>query len=557
MLAVRASSKQASSTAIPGVSREGIPFRIWILAGVLALECLAVAQISHPWLSLQQLMAAPIAFGAALLFFGRNRLRSSLFESSPVSARWIALHVFALAAIFTCATLLLKFPRTTPALARALIWGWFGAIALSVISLAVALFSPRSLARLAKDLGAAWGYAFLTALVAMAARVLGRSLWDTPHSPFGHALQQATFYGVRTILSAFYAGVISDPNSALLGTRKFLVQVAGACSGIEGLALMLVLTVGWLIVARRELKLARAVWLIPLSLSAVWLLNLVRITVLIAIGDAGHKDIAINGFHSEAGWILFNAIAIAFLAAAQNISWLRKDAVVPAAASHSRPVGPADRRLAEAFLLPFLAVVAVSFLTRAVSNGFEALYPLRFIVALGILWHFRADYRKLDWRFGWLGPACGVLVFILWIATAHFTLRPAISVPTSNHFAAGLFAMPVWQRTLWLTIRILSAVVTVPIAEELAFRGYLARRILSADVASVPYRQLSTAAVILSAVAFGLLYGRMAVAGILAGILFALIAKARNRLGEAIAAHATANLLLAIWILSRGDYSLW
>lgn len=43
---------------------------------------------------------------------------------------------------------------------------------------------------------------------------------------------------------------------------------------------------------------------------------------------------------------------------------------------------------------------------------------------------------------------------------------------------------------------------------------------------------------------------------VLAGLLFALVAKWRNRLGEAVAAHATANLLLAAWVLARGDYRL-
>jgi membrane protease YdiL (CAAX protease family) len=49
----------------------------------------------------------------------------------------------------------------------------------------------------------------------------------------------------------------------------------------------------------------------------------------------------------------------------------------------------------------------------------------------------------------------------------------------------------------------------------------------------------------------------MWIGGILSGIVFALVAKFRNRLGEAVAAHATANLLIAIWVLTRSDYSLW
>jgi CAAX prenyl protease-like protein len=97
----------------------------------------------------------------------------------------------------------------------------------------------------------------------------------------------------------------------------------------------------------------------------------------------------------------------------------------------------------------------------------------------------------------------------------------------------------------------------VPVVEELAFRGYVARRLISADVEAVPFGQLSVLAILVSSLAFGALHGQMWIAGTLAGIVFALVAKVRGRLGEAVAAHATANLLIALWVLARGDYRMW
>jgi membrane protease YdiL (CAAX protease family) len=49
----------------------------------------------------------------------------------------------------------------------------------------------------------------------------------------------------------------------------------------------------------------------------------------------------------------------------------------------------------------------------------------------------------------------------------------------------------------------------------------------------------------------------MWLAGTLAGVVFCLLARRTGRFGEAVAAHATANLLIAVWVLARGDYSLW
>ena len=61
-------------------------------------------------------------------------------------------------------------------------------------------------------------------------------------------------------------------------------------------------------------------------------------------------------------------------------------------------------------------------------------------------------------------------------------------IPTSRaEVPAGLAAV-------WLLVRVLGSVITVPIAEELAFRGYLLRRLLSAhfdDLSTLRFTWLS------------------------------------------------------------------
>ena len=114
-----------------------------------------------------------------------------------------------------------------------------------------------------------------------------------------------------------------------------------------------------------------------------------------------------------------------------------------------------------------------------------------------------------------------------------------------------------WQRYAWIAARTVAAIITVPIAEELAFRGYLARRIMAADVEAIPFSRVSVIAILISSAAFGVMHGSLWLAGIIAGVVFALVARMRNRLGEAVAAHAVANLCIAVWVLVRHDYSLW
>jgi len=104
---------------------------------------------------------------------------------------------------------------------------------------------------------------------------------------------------------------------------------------------------------------------------------------------------------------------------------------------------------------------------------------------------------------------------------------------------------------------VLGAVITVPIAEELAFRGFLLRRIASADFESVAWRAFSWAPFLISSVAFGLLHGDRWLAGILAGMVYAVAMLREGRIGEAVVAHAVTNGLLALYVLITGNWQLW
>jgi CAAX prenyl protease-like protein len=135
---------------------------------------------------------------------------------------------------------------------------------------------------------------------------------------------------------------------------------------------------------------------------------------------------------------------------------------------------------------------------------------------------------------------------------------PSLFAPSSvTSLGASLAALSPVARWTWIAFRVAAAVVTVPVAEELAFRGYLARRLVDREFDSVPFSAVTLLSVGLSSVAFGLMHGQHWMVGIVAGLVYAGTMRWKGRLSDAIVAHATSNLLLAVWVLSRGDWGQW
>jgi exosortase E/protease (VPEID-CTERM system) len=289
----------------------------------------------------------------------------------------------------------------------------------------------------------------------------------------------------------------------------------------------------------------------------IWLSNALRITALILIGVAGAPKVAAGGFHSQAGWIAFNCVALSFAVLTRHMPWFASkrfaaDRSASVQLSTVSVVAAAGHNPTAAYLAPFLAILAAAMLSRAASGGFEWLYPLRFVVAAAVLWFFRSTYSELNWRFGGFSVVAGIGVFGLWLGLDLMTHASQTSA-----LGGSLASLSAPARIAWLIFRTAAAVITVPIAEELAFRGFLIRRLSSANFDSLSPRHYTYIAVFVSSLAFGLLHGDRWLAGTLAGLIYAFAFLRRGRIGDAAMAHATTNALLAVWVLAGGKWYLW
>jgi exosortase E/protease (VPEID-CTERM system) len=361
---------------------------------------------------------------------------------------------------------------------------------------------------------------------------------------FWRPLADLTLRFSHVLLARIYPTLDYDPSQGLLGTGSFLVEIAPECSGYEGIALVTVFVALYLWIFRKSLSFPRAFLLFPVGIAAIWLANVLRITALIVIGTSISPEVAVGGFHSQAGWISFTLIALGLIAISHRLRL--------SARSHTSfdIAAPEQGSVAVALLAPLLALMATSMLTSAMASGLDAFYPLGVIVTAAVLWRFRHAYGPINWSWSWQPVAIGAAVFAIWMF-----LEPS-SMRGDRTLAARLSDWPAWLALAWILFRIIGSVVTVPIAEELAFRGYLTRKLVDRDFQAVPLGRFTWLSFVGSSVLFGLLHNRL-LAGTLAGAGFALALYHRGRLGDAIVAHATSNALIAIAVVIGGQWGLW
>jgi exosortase E/protease (VPEID-CTERM system) len=302
---------------------------------------------------------------------------------------------------------------------------------------------------------------------------------------------------------------------------------------------------------RARLRFPHAWLLLPFGAVASWLLNAVRIAALVWVGDRVSAEVAVGGFHSLAGWVAFLGLALGVMVAVPHCTFLaRGDAEANGDARPEAQRATAAGCLTAAYLMPLLVLTATAMVTGAFSAGLDLAYPLRVVTVAITLWVYRRSYRDL-WSPSWSlsAVAIGAAVCVLWLA-----LEP-LAAPSSQ-------PQPVWEivsrpfAVFWLGARVLESVLIVPFAEELAFRGYLLRRLSGQGSSPVSPGAAPWTAIVISSLLFGALHGRC-VAGTVAGVAYALAQQRRGALRDAIVAHAVTNAGIALVVLTTGSWSFW
>jgi len=194
------------------------------------------------------------------------------------------------------------------------------------------------------------------------------------------------------------------------------------------------------------------------------------------------------------------------------------------------------------------------------------LYPIKIVVVLGALRYSWCQYDELhdklcaSLREGVLVLGTGVVVYLFWIRMdwSWATLGPGAGY---NPWQAGTSA-----GVLLAAVRLFGAAMVVPIMEELFWRSFLLRFVITLfpeektnvtpEFTSIPFGMFTPISFIVTVVLFGSEH-TLWLAGMMAGALYNLLLYKTRRLWPCVLAHGVTNLLLGVHVLVTQEWQWW
>ncbi len=176
-------------------------------------------------------------------------------------------------------------------------------------------------------------------------------------------------------------------------------------------------------------------------------------------------------------------------------------------------------------------------------------------VAAWILWDIRPLVPEMRWNISWEAVVVGVGIFVVWIGLDGYYPRLSSLDAGANPFLNfGGGSALTW---LYISVHILGMTLIVPPVEEIFYRSFLYRYFVNTNFLEMPLNQYHGLSFFVTSIIFGVMHPDRWLAGIICGLAFQALVIRKNRLGDAMTAHAITNCLLGLWIVWKHEWSFW
>lgn len=181
-------------------------------------------------------------------------------------------------------------------------------------------------------------------------------------------------------------------------------------------------------------------------------------------------------------------------------------------------------------------------------------YLAKTLIGAWLVWTIRPWVGEMRWKISWEAIAVGVAVFAIWIGMdGHYPKLGSSGQAWNPHEFFGQGAGLSW---LFVAVRVLGSTFVVPPVEEIFYRSFLYRYIANPNFQSVPLGEFKAGAILVTSVIFGFAHFEWLPA-IICALAYQGLVIWKNRLGDAITAHAVTNFLLGLWVIWKEAWQFW
>ncbi len=188
------------------------------------------------------------------------------------------------------------------------------------------------------------------------------------------------------------------------------------------------------------------------------------------------------------------------------------------------------------------------------ENSQYWIYAVKTGIGAWLLWLVRPYVKEMRWKFSWEAVVVGVFVFIVWVGLdGHYpglAERSCSFNPGASYGTGSILAM------FFIGVRIVGSSLVVPPLEEVFYRSFIYRYIQKSDFLKIPLNRFHWISFLVTGIIFGVGHYEW-LQGIICAFAYQGLVCRKDRLGDAVCAHAITNFLLGLWVVSRGAYVFW
>jgi hypothetical protein len=205
--------------------------------------------------------------------------------------------------------------------------------------------------------------------------------------------------------------------------------------------------------------------------------------------------------------------------------------------------------------IPFAAFAILTLLQGRLGDSPQYwIYAFKTAIGAWLLWLVRPHVKEMGWKFSWESVAVGTTVFLAWVGLdGHY---PMLAQRAGSFNPARTYGSGSSLALTFIVVRMIGSSLVVPPLEEVFYRSFIYRYLIKSEFLTIPLGCLEWRAFLIAGLVFGIGHYEW-LPGILCAFAYQGLVCRKNRLDDAVTAHAITNFLLGLWVITRQAYYFW